>query len=663
MSLDLVAKPETEAVKKDNLSTSTKTESKKEGSSLFDSIMSDVKKEQSKSDKENKNSDNKTKIEQNNIQNKSSKDIKNKTQEDGESKTPVKKMVDKLVDVVVDEAKAKKALKKEDTELDSKKQKNTTDVLKEEKSESKQEVDTKKIVDIKSEVQSKTQTIKEAVEDIKKEVSKIVKEDVNEKESDPKKEIKDSKNIDQKEKSQDQDIKSKVEIKTQSIKEAVEDIKKEVSKIAKEEVSELKDSKNTKVKEEKSQNEDIKSKVETKTQTIKEAVEDIKKEVSKVANDELKNENNKSEIKEIKSNVDAKAEIIKDSAQEIKQDVAKVIVTSDPKKIGLNQNESKKVKSDELLDKQNSSKIINTEESETKSDSKVDNKSSFMANGFLNSQKTLKQNVSMTQIKDAKDNIEENKTLKSVKESAKMLELNPNSEMEVESTGEKGESKLELLTKQRKENLANFSQNQALNKILINKQNIADTVEKQVEQNIQKATNSANESLIIKEKEINVTLNVPQTVVETIQSKIVGAHQRVGSFMSEVARNMYLNYKPPLTSFRMNLNPANLGSISIVMRANKVDNAINVSMNMNNTTTMEAFSENRAALQTALQRQLGEGSNISLNFGMQDGNSNNQFEGESNQKDSNQRGDTQASKEAINNTEEPQEVLEETNYM
>jgi len=657
MSLDLVVKPETEAVKKDNLSTNTKSESKKEGSSLFDSIMSDVKKEQPKSDKENKNIDNKTKIEQNNIQNKSSKDIKNKTQEEGEVKTPVKKMVDKLVDVVVDEAKAKKALKKEDTELDSKKQKNTTDVLKEEK------VDTKKIVDIKSEVQSKTQTIKEAVEDIKKEVSKIVKEDVNEKESDTKKEIKDSKNIDQKEKSQDQDIKSKVEIKTQTIKEAVEDIKKEVSKIAKEEVSELKDSKNTKVEEEKSQNEDIRSKVETKTQTIKDAVEDIKKEVSKVANDELKNENNKSEIKEIKSNVDAKAEIIKDSAQEIKQDVAKIIVTSDPKKIGLNQNETKKVKSDELLDKQNSSKIINTEEGETKPDSKVDNKSSFMANGFLNSQKTLKQNVSMAQVKDAKNNIEENKTLKSVKESAKMLELNPNSEMEVESTGEKGESKLELLTKERKENLANFSQNQALNKILINKQNIADMVEKQVEQNVEKVAKSANESLIIKEKEINVTLNVPQTVVETIQSKIIGAHQRVGSFMSEVARNMYLNYKPPFTSFRMNLNPANLGSISIVMRANKVDNAINVSMNMNNTTTMEAFSENRAALQTALQRQLGEGSNISLNFGMQDGNSNNQFEGESNQKDSNQRGDTQASKEAINNTEEPQEVLEETNYM
>ena len=99
----------------------------------------------------------------------------------------------------------------------------------------------------------------------------------------------------------------------------------------------------------------------------------------------------------------------------------------------------------------------------------------------------------------------------------------------------------------------------------------------------------------------------------------------MGNFMSDLARSMYLNYKPPVTAFKMNLNPANLGSISIVIKSNKVDKSVDISMNMNNNNTLDSFVENKQALQNALQKQLNDSSSISLNFGMQDGNSNQSF--------------------------------------
>jgi hypothetical protein len=131
--------------------------------------------------------------------------------------------------------------------------------------------------------------------------------------------------------------------------------------------------------------------------------------------------------------------------------------------------------------------------------------------------------------------------------------------------------------------------------------------------------------------------------------------------MSDVARSMYLNYKPPFTSFRMNLNPANLGSISIIMRASKSENSISVSMNMSNNATMEIFAENRSSLQSALQKQLGDSSSVSLNFNMQGDSSNStfeQFNQDSKQKDTHRNIETKNT-----NTVEEQEVIEAVDYM
>jgi len=124
-----------------------------------------------------------------------------------------------------------------------------------------------------------------------------------------------------------------------------------------------------------------------------------------------------------------------------------------------------------------------------------------------------------------------------------------------------------------------------------------------------------------------VELMVSSNVNQTMETKIIGAKQQLGSMMSEVARNMYLNYKPPVTAFKMNINPSNLGNISIVMKTNKTDKSMSISMNMSSANTLEVFAENKIILQSALQKNFGDNtSNVSLDFNMQSDSSSQSFE-------------------------------------
>ena len=81
-------------------------------------------------------------------------------------------------------------------------------------------------------------------------------------------------------------------------------------------------------------------------------------------------------------------------------------------------------------------------------------------------------------------------------------------------------------------------------------------------------------SLSQEEQEL-VNLSVNPTLASSIQSKIIGARQQMTSMMSDIARAMYENYKPPVTAFRINLTPAALGSIAILMRNSREELYIN----------------------------------------------------------------------------------------
>ena len=55
---------------------------------------------------------------------------------------------------------------------------------------------------------------------------------------------------------------------------------------------------------------------------------------------------------------------------------------------------------------------------------------------------------------------------------------------------------------------------------------------------------------------------------------------------------MYENYKPPVTVFKINLNPLELGSIAILMKMIEIMD-FHISMNVSNMTTFDALIENQ----------------------------------------------------------------------
>ncbi|MEA2049948.1 MAG: flagellar hook-length control protein FliK, partial [Campylobacterota bacterium] len=399
---------------------------------------------------------------------------------------------------------------------------------------------------------------------------------------------------------------------------------------------------------------------------IKDTVKDDTKIDKKVVSQEsiIKQDIPKEQIKpEIKTDI-VKPEIIKDDTKVDKKLESNETVKIDKSFIN---NEDIKI-TDELIDFINDTNKKPNNESQTTNKSSSDLKNPFLANSFLSGQTHLKEMISKQQINESKKVIEENKDLKSVMKSADMLDLNPE-KIKVKSDVESVKPKIIDDINNKNINLNNTTR---LDKMVIDNklENLDDTLAKPIKDQQNIVANKADISVKnddtkdITKKEVVVNLSVPSDVTQTIQSKIIGAQQKVGNFMSEVARNMYLNYKPPVTAFRMNLNPDNLGNISIVMRTNKVDNSLSVSMNMSNSGTMETFSENKNALQSALQRNFSDSSSVTLNFGTQsesDNSSSQNFSQNSNQ----QNQDNQQNVVNNTNNEDQEEDALETieNYM
>lgn len=66
-------------------------------------------------------------------------------------------------------------------------------------------------------------------------------------------------------------------------------------------------------------------------------------------------------------------------------------------------------------------------------------------------------------------------------------------------------------------------------------------------------TKSVDASAALLENTLNVSddtlINVNSPLSYNIQSKIIGAKQQMATMMSDIARQMYENYKPPVTQF------------------------------------------------------------------------------------------------------------------
>jgi hypothetical protein len=170
---------------------------------------------------------------------------------------------------------------------------------------------------------------------------------------------------------------------------------------------------------------------------------------------------------------------------------------------------------------------------------------------------------------------------------------------------------------------------------------------------INTTTNTSN-------NEVVTTLNVSPSLALSIQNRIVGAQQHMSAMMSEAARNMYQNYKPPVTAFRINLFPSQLGTIAILMKNDK-ENSISISLNMSSSSTLDAFVDNQTALKDALSKNFNNSqTNFTLDFNMQDQSQN---QSSNNQEEKNKKGENLSSSDVLESINENKDIGENLNYL
>ena len=207
--------------------------------------------------------------------------------------------------------------------------------------------------------------------------------------------------------------------------------------------------------------------------------------------------------------------------------------------------------------------------------------------------------------------------------------------------------------------------NEFLSKLSINRDIIKHDITKMSEEIVAQSKTLKNEATATITTNLLSSKNLPEVEVNvsaanayTIENRIIGARQQMGSMMSDLARNMYLNYKPPVTAFRMNLNPGNLGSIAVLIKNDK-DNGLSISLNMSNVATLDSIVDNQGALRAALAKNFNTNANINLEFNMQDG----KQEGSGGQQNKKQQQNHQATNDILESLSNQNESNKVTNYM
>lgn len=278
----------------------------------------------------------------------------------------------------------------------------------------------------------------------------------------------------------------------------------------------------------------------------------------------------------------------------------------------------------------NSKKDITTkiEESTTSNPQSVEqinkNSKELASNIFLAEQKNSLNNQLLFNKNEAVNILKNASTIEDIEKSANILDLDANN-LEVEQNI--SSESLNDLSVDEKEIL---DRKNILNSIL-NEKNIRSVDVRNL------ITNSIEASKALLEDTINILddkiLDIQPNLVNSIQSRIVGAKQQMASMMSDVARQMYENYKPPVTVFRMNLNPGDLGTISVLMKQDK-SSGLTINMSVSNIATLELLMENQNMLRNSLAKTFNDSANFNLDFSKgEDGQSQGDSSSNQNQRD------------------------------
>ena len=245
----------------------------------------------------------------------------------------------------------------------------------------------------------------------------------------------------------------------------------------------------------------------------------------------------------------------------------------------------------------------------------------FISNIYLSTQKNSINTQNLFNKNEAVNLLKDATNIKDVKTSAQMLDLG----LEDISVDEDIETQ-KVVDIPRKLDIDLVAKRNILDNLMSSKNIVDLDVKNLITKSVEASSALLDDTLKLSDDAI-VTVNSPLSY--NIQSKIIGARQQMSTMMSDIARQMYENYKPPVTVFKINLNPLELGSIAILMKNDK-NNSLSISMNVSNNSTLDALIDNQNVLKTSLNKSFDENTKFNLNFSSSSEN-NSQSNNQSNQ--------------------------------
>ena len=341
-------------------------------------------------------------------------------------------------------------------------------------------------------------------------------------------------------------------------------------------------------------------------------------QTSTILKDSLNSENILIVQDEIVNDEAIKNEVIKNENKVISENVLIIqdeAIKSEDVKINNNTKVEQKLSLMDQLIQSNSKKDITAkiEEAVSLNPQSIEqtnkNSKELASNIFLADQKNSLNNQLLFNKNEAINILKNASGIEDIEKSANILDLNANN-LEVEQNI--SSESLNDLSVDEKEIL---DRKNILNSILNEKDVRSVDVRNLI-------TNSIEASKALLEDTINIVddkvLDIQPNLVNSIQSRIVGAKQQMASMMSDVARQMYENYKPPVTVFRMNLNPGDLGTISVLMKQDK-SSGLTINMSVSNIATLELLMENQNMLRNSLAKTFNDNANFNLDFSKGEG--------------------------------------------
>jgi hypothetical protein len=351
------------------------------------------------------------------------------------------------------------------------------------------------------------------------------------------------------------------------------------------------------------------------------AGENIKKVQTTVENKIISSENKesiKTELNIEKIIVDSEKNITEDTRKTEDEDISNNTKINIPSTISvplsdtltsqstspLSNNVQVKSLMDQLIQK-------NTQSIESISPEKIDMmqresaSKDFISNIYLSTQKNSINTQNLFNKNEAVNLLKNATSINDVKTSAQMLDLG----LEDISIDENLETQKNVDIPM-KQSIDLVAKRTILDNLMLDKNIIDIDVKNLITKSVEASSALLDNTLALADDAV-VTVNSPLSY--NIQSKIIGARQQMSTMMSDIARQMYENYKPPVTVFKINLNPLELGSIAILMKNDK-NNSLSISMNVSNNSTLDALIDNQNVLKTSLNKSFDENTKFNLNF-------------------------------------------------